>query len=218
MTLLRKRGSTFAAVAFVVLSSGCASAYYGALEQLGIEKRDILVDRIDDARDAQADAKEQFATALERYRSVVTFDGGDLEKTYDRLNREYERSEDRAQVVRDRIDSVEAVADDLFAEWEDELDEYADPELRRRSARLLSETRTQYREVLAAMHRAEQSMDPVLALFRDQVLFLRHNLNARAVASLESELDAIERATSALLVDMQNSIDEASAFIQAMEP
>jgi len=218
MTLLRKRGATFAAVAFVVLSSGCASAYYGALEQLGIEKRDILVDRIDDARDAQADAKEQFATALERYRSVVTFDGGDLEKTYDRLNREYERSEDRAQVVRDRIDSVEAVADDLFAEWEDELDEYADPELRRRSARLLSETRTQYREVLAAMHRAEQSMDPVLALFRDQVLFLRHNLNARAVASLESELDAIERATSALLVDMQNSIDEASAFIQAMEP
>jgi predicted ribosome quality control (RQC) complex YloA/Tae2 family protein len=200
------------------LSSACTSAYYSTLEQFGIEKRDILVDRIDDAREAQTDAKEQFATALERYRSVVTFDGGDLEKTYDRLSREYERSEQRAQVVRDRIDSVEAVAGDLFEEWEAELDEYADADLRRRSARLLTDTRAQYGQVIAAMHRAERSMDPVLALFGDQVLFLRHNLNARAVGSLESELDAIEQATNALLADMQKSIDEANAFIEAMEP
>ena len=217
MKWLRTRGSAIVTVALLAIASGCTTAYYGTLEKFGIEKRDILVDRIDDAREAQADAKDQFATALERYRSVVNFEGGDLEKTYDRLNREYERSEKRAEAVRDRIDAVEAVADDLFVEWERELGAYTDADLRRRSAALLSETRGQYREVLAAMQRAERSMDPVLALFRDQVLFLRHNLNARAVGSLESELDAIERATSALLIDMQMSIDEASAFIRAME-
>lgn len=206
----------FAVVALMAALAACSSVYYSTLETFGIEKRDILVDRIEDARDAQTDAKEQFASALEQYRSVVTVDGGDLEQMYDRMNAEFERSEARAQAVSERIDSVESVADDLFAEWADELDQYSDPALRRESEGLLRDTRQQYQQVLAAMHRAEDAMDPVLALFRDQVLVLRHNLNARAIGALENELDDIERATAALIAEMQRAIDEASAFIDAM--
>jgi len=206
----------FAVVALMAALAACSSVYYSTLETFGIEKRDILVDRIEDARDAQTDAKEQFASALEQYRSVVTVDGGDLEQMYDRLNAEFERSEARAQAVSERIDSVESVADDLFEEWAAELDQYSDPALRRESEGLLRDTRQQYQQVLAAMHRAEDAMDPVLALFRDQVLVLRHNLNARAIGALENELDDIERATAALIAEMQRAIDEASAFIDAM--
>jgi len=194
----------------------CSTAYYRALEQFGVEKRDILVDRVENARDAQTDAKEQFESALEQYRSVVAIDGGELGEIYDRMNTEYERSQARAQAVSDRINSVESVADDLFAEWEDELDDYADPSLRRRSERLLTDTREQYQAVLAAMHRAEGAMAPVLTLFEDQVLVLRHNLNARAIGALESELDDLERATSALIAEMERAIGEASAFIERM--
>lgn len=202
----------------VAMLAACSSTYYRALESFGIEKRDILVDRIEEAREAQTDAKDQFVSALDQYRSVVTVDGGDLEKTYDRLNRTLERSETRAQVVRDRIDAVESVAGDLFVEWQGELDDYANPGLRRRSESLLTDTRQHYGRLLQAMHRAEGSMDPVLTLFGDQVLFLRHNLNARSIAALESELGDIERATSTLIADMQRSIDEAGAFIDAMAP
>jgi pyruvate/2-oxoacid:ferredoxin oxidoreductase beta subunit len=105
----------------VLLLSSCSTAYYRALETVGIEKRDILVDRVEEARDAQTEAKEQFTSALDQYRSVVAVDGGDLEETYDRLNGEYERSESRAQAVTDRVDAVQQVAEDLFEEWEDEL-------------------------------------------------------------------------------------------------
>src|SRR5690606_19062792 len=87
----------------VLALAACTSAYYRALETVGIEKRDILVDRIDDTRKAQDAAKEQFSSALEQYRSVVEFEGGDLEEVYDRLNAEYQGSERRAQAVRDRI-------------------------------------------------------------------------------------------------------------------
>ena len=59
-------------------------------------------------------------------------------------------------------------------------------------------------------------MDPVLTLFRDQVLFLRHNLNARAIGSLETELNDIERATANLIGEMERSIAEASRFIDAL--
>ncbi|HSN72189.1 MAG TPA: DUF2959 domain-containing protein [Steroidobacteraceae bacterium] len=205
-----------AAIALIGIA-GCSSVYYSALESLGIEKREILVDRVDDARDAQTEAKEQFASALEQYRSVVSVDAAELESFYDRMNREFERSEDRARAVSERIEAVESVAEDLFEEWTDELGQYTDPALRRRSERLLGDTRRQYEQLIAAMHRAEGAMDPVLALFRDQVLVLRHSLNARAIGALENELADIERATAALIAEMQRAIDEASAFIDAME-
>ncbi|MEJ2602529.1 MAG: DUF2959 domain-containing protein [Gammaproteobacteria bacterium] len=199
------------------LLAACSSTYYRALESVGIEKRDLLVDRVDDARDAQSSAKDQFASALEAYRSVVEVDAGNLEKVYDRLDSEYQRSERRAEAVSERIDSVESVADDLFDEWQQELGEYSDVELRRRSEALLNATRAEYDALLAAMRKAEQSMTPVLALFKDQVLFLRHNLNARAIGSLRTELDRIERATTTLIADVDRAIVEADRFIQSMD-
>jgi hypothetical protein len=198
------------------LLASCTTAYYRALETVGVEKRDILVDRVEDARDSQSDAKEQFTSALDRYRSVVNVDGGELEQIYDRLAGELERSEARAQAVEERVTAVESVAEDLFDEWESEIGQYADPALRRQSQRLLTDTRADYRRLIAAMRRADAAMDPVLTLFRDQVLFLRHNLNARAIGSLEAELADLERATASLIREMERSIEEASRFIDAL--
>jgi hypothetical protein len=213
---MRNRFRLLAILAAAPLLSACATAYYRALETVGIEKRDILVDRVEEARDSQSEAKEQFTSALERYRSVVRVEGGDLEQMYDRLASEFERSEGRAQAVADRVAAVQSVATDLFDEWEDEIGEYSDPELRRQSQRLLTATRADYRRLIAAMQRAEAAMDPVLTLFRDQVLFLRHNLNARAIGSLETELADIERATARVIEEMERSIAEASRFIEGL--
>ena len=206
-----------AATVLVLALGACSKAYYSALEGVGIEKREILVDRVDDARDAQEDASEQFADALEQFRAVVEVDAGDLEKTYDRLNAEYERSVGDAEEVRERIDDVERVAEDLFEEWEDELDEYSRADLRRDSERLLRDTRARYGNLMAAMRRAEQSMDPVLEAFEDNVLVLKHNLNARAVGALRGELDQIERDTERLIERMNEAIREADVFIASLK-
>jgi hypothetical protein len=207
---------TIAILAAAPLAASCTTAYYRALETVGIEKRDILVDRVEEARDSQSEAKEQFASALDRYRSLVNVDGGELAEIYDRLAAEFERSEARAEAVEERVAAVESVAIDLFAEWEDEIGEYSDAGLRRQSQRLLTDTRADYQQLIAAMQRAEAAMDPVLTLFRDQVLFLRHNLNARAIGSLDTELADIERATASLIEEMERSIAEASRFIEEL--
>ena len=206
-----------AATALACALGACSKAYYSALEGVGIEKREILVDRVDDARDAQEDASEQFADALEQFRAFVEVDAGDLEKTYDRLNAEYERSVADAEEVRERIDDVERVAEDLFEEWQDELDDYSRADLRRDSERLLRDTRSRYANLMAAMRRAEQSMDPVLEAFEDNVLVLKHNLNARAIGALRGELADIERNTEQLIERMNEAIREADAFIASLE-
>ena len=198
------------------LLAGCQSAYYGAMEKFGYEKRDILVNRVDDAREAQQEAKKQFESALAQFIAVTNFSGGELEQQYNKLKSEFDDSESRANTVRQRIADVERVAQDLFKEWEKELAQYTNPELRRTSQGQLDTTRTRYRELIGAMKRAERKLDPVLAAFRDRVLFLKHNLNARAIASLKTERAKIQADITALVADMNRSIAEADRFIKDM--
>ena len=208
----------FAVVLIAVLGlTGCQSMQYSALEAVGIEKREVLSGRVDKAADAQDEAREQFASALEQFRATVEVEGGDLERTYDRLNREFERSQARAEEVRERVDAVEHVAEALFDEWEDELALYSDPDLKRRSEGILRETRQRYERMMAAMRRAETTMDPVLDVFQDQVLFLKHNLNSLAIAAIRDEMAGIEKATEELMSAMNQAISEARSFIETLE-
>lgn len=202
-----------ALVPLLLATAGCQTTYYRTMEAFGVHKREILVDRVEEARDEQTEAKEQFQSALEAFSDVVGFEGGDLEAMYEKLNDEYEASESQAQEVRDRIKAVEDVAEALFDEWEDELDLYTSQELRRSSERTLRDTRRRYEDMIAAMHRAESKMDPVLDRFRDQVLFLKHNLNARAIASLENTVVTLESDVARLVRELEASIAEADAFI-----
>lgn len=200
----------------VTLLVSCSSAYYGTLEKFGIEKRDVLVDRIEDTRDIQEDAQQQFQTALEQYRAIVAFDGGDLEALYHRLDTEYRDSEKLAGEIADHIRSVEKVADDLFAEWESELELIKNPTLRRDSAKQLRDTRYRSKQLIAAMWKAQRSTRPVLDTLRDQVYYLKHNLNARAIAALRGELRNIDADVNRLVSQMQAAINEANAFIEGM--
>ncbi len=200
----------------LALLTGCKSTYYSTMEKLGHHKRDILVDRVKEAQTAQEQAKTQFLTALEQFAAVVGYQGGELEATYKRLKSELERSEEKAQAVHKRIDGVEGVAKALFREWQKEIEQYTNANLRQLSEQKLEQTRERYDRLISAMKRAETRIDPVLASFRDQVLFLKHNLNAQAVGSLEDELASVQTDVSALVAAMETSIHEANDFVQAM--
>ena len=197
--------------------TSCESAYYDAMEKVGIHKRDILIDRIEDAQEAQEEGQEQFRDALEQFKSVVNFDGGELEDVYEKLNDEYEDSVSAAEEIRDRIDAVESVADALFDEWKTELDEYTNASLRRDSERQLRDTKRRYKRLIGAMHNAEKTIDPVLSSLKDNVLYLKHNLNARAIASLKGELGNVNSDISNLIDAMQKAINESNEFIRQMK-
>lgn len=195
---------------------GCQTMYYNTMEKFGIQKHEILVDRVEDARDAQQDTKEQFQTALERFTEVVNFDGGVLEEKYEILNAEFNRCEKQAKDVNNRIEAVEDVGEALFKEWEAELSEYTNAQLRRSSQQKLAETRLEYDQLIRSMRRAEAKIEPVLSAFRDQVLFLKHNLNASAIASLKNELSVVETDVASLIREMEVAIAEADGFIKTI--
>lgn len=197
--------------------TACDTAYIATMEKMGYAKRDILSSRVKSARNAQEDAKKEIQSALEQFGQVVGYQGGDLEATYKKLNSELESSENSAETVRKRIKDVESVADSLFAEWKTELGQYSSADLRRKSEEKLAQTKARYNEMLGAMKKAEQRIDPVLKPLRDQVLYLKHNLNARALAAIKGELVKVDAQVDQLVKDMNKSIAEADKFIQSME-
>ena len=197
--------------------TGCSSVKIAALEKVGYEKRDIVVGRVKKAQTAQEDAQDQFKDALEAFSALVDVKGGALEKKYKELSKVYEKSESRAQSVRDRIDSVEVASNALFKEWKKEIGAYSSATLKQKSQKQLSETKKRYTQLMDAMEKAEGRMDPVLVVLKDQVMFLKHNLNAKAIASLKAELGQIETDVSALVKDLDAAIKEADAFIKGME-
>lgn len=194
----------------------CGSLYYGALESFGIEKRHILVDRVEEGQEAQQAAKDQFRTTLDRFKELTGAQGGDLEETYRRLAYDYETCEKRAARVSDRIDAIEDVGVDMFDEWREEIAEMRNERSKAESERLLTDTEERFEKMHQAMRRAEMKMAPVLRAFKDQVLFLKHHLNAKMIAELQDTVLEIEGDVGTLIADMEASIAEAEVFIEGM--
>ncbi|RUO76692.1 DUF2959 domain-containing protein [Pseudidiomarina taiwanensis] len=201
---------------FALILTGCQSAYYGAMEKMGIPKREILVDRVDDARDAQADAQEEFKSALQRLDELLQFDGGELEQRYEALNDDYEASKKAADRVYDRIEAIDDVAEALFDEWQDELERYSSDKLRRESERSLRDTQRRYTSLLQSMERAADTMQPVLDKLQDNVLYLKHNLNAAAVDAIRGEYRDLQADIADLIQEMETAIAESDKFIESL--
>ncbi|THB74550.1 MAG: DUF2959 domain-containing protein [Desulfobulbaceae bacterium] len=202
---------------FVSFLAGCSSTYYSAMEKVGVHKRDIMVDRVEEARDSQSEAQEQFKSALEQFNSVVALEETDLKKAYDRLNDEYEACSDAADEVSGRIKKVEQVSEALFAEWREEIKQYSNKEYARSSRKQLETTQQRYDEMIARMHKAEKSMQPVLTIFNDNVLFLKHNLNAQAIGSLQNEFANLEVEIDKLVARMGEAIEASNTFIAGIQ-
>ncbi|MCG7562660.1 DUF2959 domain-containing protein [Pseudoalteromonas sp. McH1-42] len=198
------------------LLSACQSAYYAAWEKVGVHKREILVDRVENTKAAQQATQQEFQSALERLTTLINFDGGELQSVYEQLNDDYLASEAAAQDVRTNIDKVEDVAEALFAEWQDELTQYSSAKLKRQSEQKLRQTQRQFDKLLRSMRASEAKMQPVLDSLKDNVLYLKHNLNAQAIAAIKGEFSGLKRDIQSLITDMNRSIEDSNAFIASM--
>jgi hypothetical protein len=196
--------------------AGCTSFYYKTMEKLGKEKRDILVSRVKDSKKDQQQAKEQIKTTMESFQELTAFQGGSLEKSYKKLNDEYERSQGQANKLHDRINSIDQVGNDLFSEWQKEINEMGNPKLKSRSSALLRDAKDRQAIYMKSMRKTESQMTPVLNSFRDQVLFLKHNLNSKAIGSLKSTSARIDTDVTTLMQSMDASIEEADKLISSL--
>ena len=204
-------------ISATLLLTSCSNVYYDTMEKVGVHKRDIMVTRVKKARTSEQKAKEVFKDALDEFTAVTGYKDGDLEKQYKRVNKAYLSSEKQAADVKARHDDVESVSKALFREWKKEIKLYESAELKAESNKQLKAAQARYTDLMAAMRRAEKSLDPVLRKFRDHSLFLKHNLNSKAIASLQGQVKSTRIEVSRLIKEMETAIAEADSFIKQLE-
>lgn len=214
---MRVYGLRLCVVGVVLLGvGGCTSTYYKAMKTLGKEKRDILVSRVKDSKKDQQQAKEQIKTTMESFQELTGFQGGSLEKNYKKLNGEYEKAADSAKKLHDRIDSIDQVSNDLFKEWQKEIDGMENKKLKAQSAAMLRQSRLNEAAYIKTMRQTEARMTPVITAFHDQVVFLKHNLNARAIGSLKGTSAKMSTDVDVLLTSLDGSMAQADALINSL--
>jgi tetratricopeptide (TPR) repeat protein len=192
------------------------AVYYSARESIGEHKREIVVYQVEQACVSLQETRNEFEDALERFKNLVCVNDSGLEHRYNLLNRQYQFCRAKSDAVGNRIKAIEEVSEALFVEWENELNEYANRTLRNSSKRQLKAARQNYVRLMKAMQKAESKIQPVLAAFKDQVLYLKHNLNARAIAALQHEFIEISIDISQLILAMEQTIAEANHFVSIL--
>lgn len=88
--------------------------------------------------------------------------------------------------------------------------------LRGQSQSMLRETRRRHQRHLQTMRVTEEKMLPVVRAFRDQVTFLKHNLNAKAISSLKQTAAGMNKEVAELVKDIEASVKEADSFIATL--
>jgi DUF2959 family protein len=211
-----RRVVSLSLIVFALLLSGCQSTYYKAMSTLGKEKRDILVQRIKDAKKDQDQTKQQLQTTMESFQALTGFKGGSLEKSYKRLNSDYESAASQAGKLHDKIQSIDQVSNDLFKEWQGEINAMDNSKLKSQDTVMLRNAKTRQATYMRAMRRTEDQIEPVLKAFHDQVLFLKHNLNARAIGSLKNTSAGLQSDVAGLVQSIDASSQEADKLISSL--
>lgn len=127
-----------------------------------------------------------------------------------------QKTEAEAAEVRKRIRTVEDVSSALFNEWRAGIKQYAIDRLQEATHRKYDATKTKYAELIGATKKAEAKLLPALIPLRDQVLFMKHNLNARAIASLSVEVASVQTNVDSLVTGMEAAIAQADPFIASL--
>ncbi len=201
----------------IFLKKSFDNIYYQSRESLlGHHKRDIVVIQVEQTCNSLINTRDQFEDALQQFKAIVSVKESSLEHRYKLLQRQYDFCKNKSDDVSHRIAAIEEVSDSLFKEWESELADYNNRALRSKSRQQLKASKQQYTRLIRTMRKAESRINPVLSAFKDQVLFLKHNLNAQAIAALQHEFIEISIDISQLIEVMEATINEASQFVSTL--
>jgi len=200
-----------------LLTTGCQRFYNSALENvLGFEKRELLQKSVQSVKTDQVKAQEEFQDAMTELKKLYGFDGGNLEKMYNKFKGAYEDSSEQAGKVNERVDNMNRIAKSMFSEWSGEIRQYESKEFAADSQRKLDLTRERYEVLIKSARESEAAMKPILKKLNDHVLYLKHNLNAASVGTIQGETKSIQTDVEELTRRMNESIREADNFIQLL--
>lgn len=206
---------TVAVVLLLSLASACRSTSNGSFLLFGGSgmPQEDLVERVRGAQDEVSEGREDFGAAFNLYQRLSAPQAVELDELSDDFADSIESCAARASDVAERIESVRGEADALFKGWNEQLARFSGETLRKKSEAMMLDTQARAQRVLAALERVEARAQPMLLKLQDYALFFHHNLNARAIATLQDTYKDFDSEFKALEGEFGKAQAEITAFL-----
>ena len=203
--------------ALVSVSGGCLASDRGSFLVLGGSHapQEDLVECVHAAGVEVDDARGDFAEVFRLYQRLTAPQAAELEDLSETFEDALETCQDRAKHLTKRLDAVQRENDELVQDWQAELQQFSGETMRKKSESMLQETHGRSKRVLDALTRVQDRMQPVVLKLQDYALFFHHNLNARAIATLQDTYKDFDAEFRALESEFGKARQEVDAFLEA---
>jgi cell division septum initiation protein DivIVA len=195
-----------------------AIAATGALAQQGFRQTDRLMSRAENSARAIEDTKGELQRTLEAYNSMFDGSAKNPRRAYQISLRGVERSEKRVGDIQKRLNEMQIEADKYFADWTTSLDAIINQDLRRRSEARRDETRAGYDNIHQAALKAVAEYETFIGNFRDQLMFLGHDLNPSSISSLKEDAGKLNGEAAQLFSEADGSLTVIRTLIDNISP
>lgn len=178
-----------------------------------------LVEHVHAAGAEACAAHADFRAAFELYQRLTAPQAVELEALSEQFEAALEECHDHAEELAERLEGARREHEALLEGWNAELARFSGETLRGKSEAMLQDTEARSQHVLAALERAQGSLQPVLLKLQDYALFFHHNLNARAIATLQDTYKGFDAEFRVLEGEFLRAEREVAGFLAAfVEP
>ncbi len=203
---------TISVTSLFLFTTSCEPRSYRIWEFLGWEKREILSSEVENVGENQKEIKEDFQSIYERIKTEYDYERDEIDDLYDQLKSDYEKAKNKADRIKASSKKIRQIAKALFAEWEEEAMAISNKNYRKDSLVKLRQAQARFKHLSASLHRSESQLDRVLVQLNDQVLYLKHNLNAKSLALFESEIKLVKNEIDELIKAIEKTIQYSQTF------
>jgi len=176
-----------------------------------------LVDSVRSAAVETEESQEDYGSALNLFQRLTAPQAVEIETLNEDFDEALEECQQRADDLAERLESVRTEADTLFQSWTQDLEHFSGDALRKKSEAMMVETQARAQRVITSLESVRASMTPVLLKLQDYSLFFRHNLNARAIATLEDTYKGFDSEFTALNQELEQARAEMATFLAGFE-
>jgi chromosome segregation ATPase len=202
-------------LALLALTAGGCSSLGGAFLIFG-GSHAPQGDLVARARGAEHETQElhtDFAASFHLYQRLTAPQAVQLQQLSEEFEDSVEACEDRAEDLSERMDSIRRETESVVENWTAELGRFSSEAVRKKSEAQMRDTEAYAQRLQAALERLQGRAQPVLLKLQDYALFFDHNLNARAIATLQDTYRDFDGEFKALESELGKTQAEITAFL-----
>jgi hypothetical protein len=156
---------------------------------------DELTAAIRSLKEEMIAGRGELETALKEYEMVVDNKDGDLIGHFSKFNSGLESVEKRRQKIKGEAEKLDLVAQQLWAQWDQQLAKFSSEDMKKRAMKRKEDTQAKFKKIDEEGDKAREAYERMMTKLRDHANFLSVDLNKSSVAELSKDWPELQKDT-----------------------